>query len=75
MGHLILQGENTTYPGFSLLDESSLAITMDETGVSQFDLNRLDFLVLSGTTSVSIASRGLAPPSRRELYPTAGGDD
>jgi hypothetical protein len=62
MGHLILQGENTTYPGFSLLDESSLAITMDETGVSQFDLNRLDFLVLSGTTSVSIASRGLAPP-------------
>jgi hypothetical protein len=60
MGHLILQGENTTYPGFSLLDESNLAITMDETGVSQFDLNRLDFLVLSGTTSVSIASRGLA---------------
>jgi hypothetical protein len=62
MGHLILQGDNTTYPGFSLLDESSLAITMDETGVSQFDLNTLDFLVLSGATSVSIASSGLAPP-------------
>lgn len=64
MGHLILQGINTDYPGFSLLGESTLAITMDETGVSQFDLNKLVFLVLSGTTSVSIASRGLAPSRR-----------
>jgi hypothetical protein len=61
MGHLVLQGDNTTYPGFSLLGESNLAITMDETGIAMFDFNRLDFLVLSGTTSVSIESRGLAP--------------
>jgi hypothetical protein len=33
MGHLILQGDNTTYPGFSLLGESSLAITFDEPGL------------------------------------------
>ena len=57
MGHLILQGDNTVYPGFSLLGESSLAITFDETGGT---LNKLDFLVLSGTTSVSIASTGVA---------------
>jgi hypothetical protein len=30
MSHLILQGDDTTYPGFSLLGETSLAITMDE---------------------------------------------
>jgi hypothetical protein len=58
MSKLILQGDNTTYPGFSLLGESSLAITMDEIGVG--DLNALDFLTLSGTTSVSIASTGAA---------------
>jgi hypothetical protein len=56
MGHLILQGDNTDYPGFSLLGESSLAITLDETGIGHF--NELPFLVLSGTTSVSIASTG-----------------
>ena len=56
MGHLILQGDDTNYPGFSLLGESSLAITMDETGIGNF--NVLPFLVLSGTTSVSIASTG-----------------
>jgi len=56
MGHLILQGDNTLYPGFSLLGETGLAITLDETGIGQF--NELDFLVLSGTTSVSIASTG-----------------
>jgi hypothetical protein len=61
MGHLILQGDNTIYPGFSLLGESSLGITLDETG-SGFDINELKFLVLSGTTSVSIASTG-APGS------------
>jgi hypothetical protein len=60
--HLILQGIDTDYPGFSLLGESTLAITMNETGTSQFDFNRLEFLVLSGTTSVSITSRGLVPP-------------
>jgi hypothetical protein len=59
MGHLILQGDNTTYPGFSLLGEPSLAITMDETGFGPRGAsNTLAFLVLSGTTSVSIASTG-----------------
>jgi hypothetical protein len=57
MGHLILQGDDTVYPGFSLLGESSLAITLDETGAGNFNI--LPFLVLSGTTSVSIASTGL----------------
>jgi hypothetical protein len=53
MSHLILQG-NTTYPGFSLLDENTLTITFDETGNGLL----LDFLVLRGTTSVAIASNG-----------------
>src|SRR5271169_1810164 len=56
MGHLILQGDDTTWNGFSLLGESSLAITLDETGAIFNHFNALDFLVLSGTTSVSIAS-------------------
>jgi hypothetical protein len=56
MGHLILQEDNFTWPGFSLLGESSLAITMDDPGPN-FQL--LDFLVLSGTTSVSIGSSGV----------------
>ena len=55
MGHLILQGDNIAYPGFSLLGESSLAITFDDTGTNFL---ALDFLVLSGTTSVSIDSTG-----------------
>jgi hypothetical protein len=58
MGHLILPGDSTIYPGFSLLGESTLAITFDETGA--FNLLQLPFLVLSGTTSVSIASTGAA---------------
>ena len=57
MGHLILQGDNFTWPGFSLLGETSLAITFDETGIGH--INELDFLVLSGTTSVSIGSSGV----------------
>jgi hypothetical protein len=56
MSHLILKGDNFTWPGFSLLGEPSVATTMDETGVGF--LNVLDFLVLSGTTSVSVASSG-----------------
>jgi hypothetical protein len=56
MGHLILQGNNTVYPGFALLGESSLAITLEVTGMGSF--NDLPFLVLSGTTSVSIAASG-----------------
>jgi hypothetical protein len=58
MSHLILQGDNTMWPGFSLLDESSLVITLDETGTAGH-FNILDFLVLSGTTSVNIASTGV----------------
>jgi hypothetical protein len=56
MGHLTLQGANFVWPGFSLLGESSLAITLDETGIGNF--NGLDFLILSGTTTVSIGSVG-----------------
>jgi hypothetical protein len=44
MGHLILQGDNIGYPGFSLLGESSLAITFDTTGVIE-----LPFLILTST--------------------------
>ena len=58
MGRLILQGTNTDYLGFSLLGESSLVITMDETGSGFLQFNTLEFLVLSGTTSVTIASTG-----------------
>jgi hypothetical protein len=60
MSHLILPGDNTTWFGFSLLGESSLSITLDETGGAVGDFNALEFLVLSGTTSVSIASNGAA---------------
>jgi len=63
MGHLI-RGDNTTFPGFSLLGESSVAITLDDTGT---DGLTLDFVVLSGTTSVSIASKG-APGGFTVLY-------
>jgi hypothetical protein len=56
MGHLILQGNNTVYPGFALLGESSLALTLEVTGMGSF--NDLPFLVLSETTSVSIRANG-----------------
>jgi hypothetical protein len=59
MGHLILQNPTPsfTWPGFSLLGEPTLAITMDEAFL-QNSQNSLPFLVLSGTTSVTIASTG-----------------
>jgi hypothetical protein len=69
MGHLILRGDNTFYPGFSLLGESSLAITMDETGIGHF--NELDFLVLSVTTSASVASTGAGGVSFNQLHQLA----
>jgi len=59
MVHLILQGDNTNYPGFSLLGETNLAITMVETGFGPFAFNDLPFLVLAGTTSVSVVSKGV----------------
>jgi hypothetical protein len=58
MGNLILQGNSTEYPGFSLLGETTLVITMDEVGTVPLSFNLLDFLVLGGTTSVTIASTG-----------------
>jgi hypothetical protein len=67
MGNLILQGDSTEYPGFSLLGETTLIITMDETGASPFAFNRLDFLVLNGTTSVTIASTGAINGGPNEL--------
>jgi hypothetical protein len=57
MGHLILQGDNTIYPGFSLLGENTLSLTFDQTGGFGHFLE-LPFLVLSGTISLSIASTG-----------------
>jgi hypothetical protein len=53
--HLLEQGDNITRPGFTLPGTGSLAITFDDTGVLG---NQLDFLVLSGTTPVSIDSIG-----------------
>jgi hypothetical protein len=67
MGNLILQGDDTEYLGFSLLGETTLIITMDETGASPLAFNRLDFLVLNGTTSVTIASTGAINGGTNEL--------
>ena len=53
MGHLILPNDNFIWPGFALLDESNLAITMNDPGPH---FQELPFLILGGTTSVSIAS-------------------
>jgi hypothetical protein len=64
MAHLNLQDDNFTWPGFSLLGESNLAITMDDTGVLG---NVLNFLVLSGTTSVSVASNGVGGKGFNQL--------
>ena len=56
MGRTLLeQGDNIFIRGFSLPGTGSLAITFDDTGTNGLTL---DFLILSGTTSVSIASTG-----------------
>jgi hypothetical protein len=55
MGHLILFGDGITYPSFDLVGESSLAISIDDTGTAGLSLNSL---YLNGTTSVSIVSGG-----------------
>jgi hypothetical protein len=55
MPNLILQGDGFIYHGFDLLFESSLAISFDDTGTGGLLLN---YLVLEGTTSVSIFSVG-----------------
>ena len=72
MSHLTLQGDNFSWPGFSLLGESSLAITLDETGIGNF--NELDFLILSGTTTVGIGSVG-PPASLNRLFQLAETDN
>jgi hypothetical protein len=68
MGHLILRNPTPsfTWPGFSLLGEPTLAITMDEAFLQNAQ-NTLPFLVLSGTTSVSIASTGAGAGSFNEI--------
>jgi hypothetical protein len=59
MGRTLLeQGDGIDNPGFTLPGTGSLAITFDDTGTSGLTL---DFLVLSGTPSVSIASTGASP--------------
>src|SRR5690348_14169611 len=58
MGHLILKGgANTVWNDISLLDESSLVVTFDETAPVPAS-NILTVLLLSGTTSVTIDSVG-----------------
>ena len=53
MGHLILEGDGFIYKGFILAGETSLAMSLIDSGTGGFGL---DFLVLNGTTSVSIGS-------------------
>jgi hypothetical protein len=53
MGHLILDGDGFIYKGFALVGETSLAMSLIDTGTGGFGL---DFLILRGTTSVSIGS-------------------
>ena len=55
MGRLILEGDGIIYHGFGLLGESSLAIYIRRHRDRRPLLN---FLVLEGTTSVSIPSSG-----------------
>ena len=55
MSHLTLEGDNVTYNPIGLQGDSSLAITLDDTGTLDFGV---EFLGLSGTSSVSIGSVG-----------------
>jgi hypothetical protein len=55
MSHLTLEGDNVTYNPIGLVGDSSLALTLDDTGTLGFGV---EFLGLSGTTSVSIGSVG-----------------
>jgi hypothetical protein len=55
MSHLILTGDNITYPGIGSLGESSLTITIDDTGTNGLFLNSLELI---GPPSVSIVSKG-----------------
>jgi hypothetical protein len=55
MATLFLQSDGYIYHGLGLLFESSLTISFDDTGTGGLSLN---YLVLEGTTSVSIFSVG-----------------
>jgi hypothetical protein len=55
MSVLFLQGDGYTYDGIDLTGESSLTISLEDNGTAGLSL---DYLVLSGTTSVSIKSFG-----------------
>jgi hypothetical protein len=55
MSHLILTGDNVTYPGIGSFGESSLTITMDDSGTNGLFINSLELI---GPPSVSIVSKG-----------------
>ena len=55
MSVLFLQGDGYTYDGIDLTGESSLTISLEDNGTAGLTL---DYLVLSGTTSVTIRSGG-----------------
>ena len=55
MSHLILTGDNITYPVIGSLGESSLTITIDDTGTNGLFLNSLELI---GPPSVRIVSEG-----------------
>jgi hypothetical protein len=55
MARLFLQGDGYTYDGIALTGESSLTISFLDTGTVGLSLN---YLVLSGTTSLNITSFG-----------------
>jgi hypothetical protein len=55
MSVLFLQGDGYTYHGIDLTGESSLTILLEDNGTAGLTL---DYLVLSGTTSVTIGSGG-----------------
>jgi hypothetical protein len=69
--HLLEQGDNIIDPGVTLPGTGSLAIKFDDTGVLG---NTLAFLVLSGTTPVSINSIG-ATGGMNELPQLAENDN
>jgi hypothetical protein len=55
MSHLTLEGDGVTYNPITLLGDSSLTLTLFDTGTLGFGV---EFLGLSGTTSVGIGSVG-----------------
>jgi hypothetical protein len=64
MSHLILTGDNITYPGIGSLGESSSTITISDTGTNGLFINSLELI---GPPSVSIVSEGGAGGSNHLL--------